>query len=78
MNGRKRYIQEAMTWAVIILRMVIGAVVMKTGFDLAAGKIFGDVSMSSDPVTPLFIIILGVYFCFSGLLRKLFGNSWTV
>lgn len=77
MDRRQQYLKETTAWLVIILRMIIGAVVMKTGFDLAAGKLHGSVSMSTDPITPLFIIILGVYFCFSGLLKKLFDHSGT-
>jgi hypothetical protein len=68
-------IKQLGLWLVIGLRMVIGLVVMKTGYDLAAGKLhYGDTFLN-DPITPLFLIIVGAYFCFSSLFRRLLSNN---
>ena len=74
MKKDNRITREIGGWLLIILQMAVGAVVMKTGFDLGAGNLNPSVSMSTDPITPLFIILLGAYFCFSGVLRKLLGK----
>lgn len=69
------YLKQIVSFFVIILQMVLGAVVIHTGYKLATGDLYPGSSMNSDPITPLFIIILGVYFCFAGLLRKFFGDK---
>lgn len=75
MEKIRLYLKQFFSYFIILLQMLLGAVVIKTGYDLAAGNLYQGSSMSSDPITPLFIIILGVYFCFSGLLRKIFGDK---
>lgn len=68
-------IKQLGTWLVIGLRMVLGVVVMKTGYDLAAGKLHYGETFFNDPITPLFIIILGAYFTFSSLFRRLLSDD---
>lgn len=62
-------------WILVVLRLVVGLTVMKTGYDLAVGSLYADRSIETDPLTPLFIIVLGAYFAFSSLLRRLFPEE---
>ncbi|WP_028585290.1 hypothetical protein [Desulfogranum mediterraneum] len=75
MNNHSSLIQRIGLWLVIGLRMIVGLVVMKAGYDLAAGRLRYDISLENDPITPLFIILMGAYFCFSSLFRWLFSDS---
>ncbi len=68
-------IKQLGTLLVIGLRMVLGLVVMKTGYDMAAGNLHYGETFVNDPITPLFIIILGAYFAFSSLFRHLLSND---
>jgi hypothetical protein len=56
-------------WILFGLRMVVGCVILKTGYDLASGNLPGTASFSSDPITPVFIILLGCYTLLSSLLH---------
>ncbi len=61
-------------WIFLLLQMGIGCLVIKTGYDLAIGNLPGMNSFSTDPITPLFLLVLGCYFLFSGILRRHFPN----
>ena len=75
MKKNTSLIKRLGTWLVIGLRTVLGLVVMKTGYDLAAGNLHYGETFGNDPITPLFIIIVGAYFTFSSLLRHLLDNN---
>ncbi|MBM9515066.1 hypothetical protein [Desulfogranum marinum] len=68
-------IKQLGMWLVIGLRLALGLVVMKTGYDLAAGKLHYGQAFLDDPITPLFIIIVGAYFSFSSLFGLLFSKK---
>ncbi len=61
-------------WIFLLLQMGIGCLVIKTGYDLAIGNLPGMASFTTDPVTPLFLLVLGCNFLFSGILRQLPPN----
>ncbi len=66
----KHYLHIIIKWVTVILQMTIGCVVIKTGYELACGDLPGGNSFSDDPITPIFIILLGCYFLFSSLFRR--------
>jgi TctA family transporter len=62
------------TWTITLCRVVIGLVVIKTGFDFFRGG--GTFSFQqTDTVTGIFVIIIGVYFVFSGISNRLSDRS---
>jgi hypothetical protein len=63
-----------LAWTIALCRVVIGLVVIKTGFDFARGG--GAFSFQqTDTVTGIFIMIIGVYFVYSSLSKRLFERS---
>jgi hypothetical protein len=65
----RNYLYFLKKWLFISLRIGIGLVVIKTGYDLASGNIAGKNSFSSDPITPVFLILLGLYIVFISLIK---------
>lgn len=68
------FLKLAGTWIVVILQMVIGLTVIKTGLDLAAGKLFY-YSNHDTTVTAVFVILVGVFFLFTSFLRLVAGQQ---
>ena len=65
----KNYLELMKKSLLFALRVIIGCAFIKTGYDLANGSLPGLASFQSDPITPMFIILLGCYTLFSSILR---------
>jgi hypothetical protein len=71
---KKLIFKFILAWAITLCRVVIGLVVIKTGFDYSRGD--GTFSLQqTDTVTGIFVIIIGVYFIFSSISKRLFEQS---
>jgi TctA family transporter len=75
MEMKKKLIFKCiLAWAITLCRVVIGLVVIKTGFDFSRGG--GTFSFQqTDTVTGIFVIIIGVYFVFSSISSRLVDQS---
>jgi hypothetical protein len=59
------------TWFVTILRVLVGALVMKTGADLIQGKyIFIGFSSFEPFLTGMFLILIGIHIIFSSTIGR--------
>ena len=62
------------TWIVILCRIGVGLLVMKTGFDFMRGyDLFA--YRDNDGITGIFIMIIGAYIAFSSLFHGLFEQT---
>jgi TctA family transporter len=63
-----------LAWTITLCRVVIGLVVIKTGFDFSRGG--GAFSFQqTDTATGIFIMIIGVYFVYSSISKRLVERS---
>ena len=67
----KIYAREMLDWLILLLRFCIGLAIMHTGWKLMRGDMYYGISLSDDPITPIFLLLVGAYCAFSGLLAKL-------
>jgi hypothetical protein len=66
-------IKRIFAWAIKLCKIVIGVVVIKTGFDFAGGS--GPFAyQEGDIITGVFVIIIGAYFILSSLFPSLFDR----
>jgi hypothetical protein len=63
------------SWIVTICRVLIGVLVMKTGFSLVmrTGSFYAWPHDSH--ITGIFVMIIGAYFIFSSLYHQIFDNK---
>ncbi len=67
-------VKKILSLTLMLFRIVIGLVVIKTGFDFASGGgVFA--YQETDGLTGIFVIIIGVYFIFSSLFGRAFDQS---
>ena len=71
----KPIIKRIFLWIITGCRVLIGLVVMKTGFDVIRGKGAFAYWKIDDGITGIFFIILGVYIDFSSLSHQVFDQS---
>ena len=71
----KPIIKHIFVWTITFCRVLIGLVVMKTGFDFTKGSGAFAYKEATDGVTGIFVMIIGAYFVFSSLSRALFDRS---
>ena len=70
----KMTIKQILEWLTTLCRIVVGLVVIKTGFDYTSGT--GSFAyQETDGIRGIFAIIVGTYFVFSSLFRRLFDQS---
>lgn len=62
------------TWIVVILQMIIGLIVIKTGLELAAGKMYFT-STHDTTLTGIFVTLVGAFFLFTSFLRLMGGQN---
>jgi len=62
-------------WIITLCRIVVGLVVIKTGFDLTRGSGTFACQETDDGIMGVFVMIIGAYFVFSSLFRDLFERS---
>ncbi|MCP4339889.1 MAG: hypothetical protein GY799_13610 [Desulfobulbaceae bacterium] len=67
-------IKQLLRLTLIFLRIMIGLVVIKTGFDFASGS-GAFAYQETDGLTGIFVIIIGLYFVFSSLFGRPFDQS---
>ena len=70
----KSIMKRIFQWIMTLCRVVIGVVVIKTGFDFSRGS-GAFAYREPDVITGIFVMILGAYFVFSSFSRDLFGRS---
>lgn len=68
MRDLPKKLKQAGTWIVVILQMMIGLIVLKTGLDLAAGKMYFT-SNHDTTLTGIFVTLVGAFFLFTSFLR---------
>ena len=66
--------KQIFAWIITFCRLAVGFVVMKTGFDFTRGS-GAFAYQETDGVTGIFVIIIGAYFAFSSLFRRVFEHS---
>jgi len=67
-------IKQIFAWIITLCRVAVGFVVIKTGCDFTSGS--GTFAyQETDGITGIFVIIIGAYFVFSSLFRRLFDQS---
>ena len=67
-------IKRIVAWIITLIRIVLGLVVIKTGYDYASGNgVFA--YREADALTGVFIMILGAYFVQSSLARHFSNQS---
>jgi len=71
----KSRIEQAVSWLFTICRIVVGIVVIKTGFDLASGAGYFAFYTSDNIMTGVFVMVIGVYFVFSSITRQFFEDE---
>jgi len=71
----KSTIKLIFLWIITVCRVLIGLVVIKTGFDFARGQGVFAYQKTDDGITGIFVMIIGAYFVFSSLSRCLFDQS---
>ncbi len=58
------------SWLLIVLRVLIGVLIMKTGADLIQGNYpFNESSVHEPLITGLFIILVGIHIIFASTLN---------
>lgn len=70
----KSIIKCIFAWIITLCRIVLGLVVIKTGFDFTLGR-GAFAYQQADAITGIFVIIIGAYFVFSSLFSRLFERS---
>ena len=72
MTKKTSKIKQIISWFFILCRILIGLLVMKTGFDLARGTLPFYYNHDDNFFMGVFIMIIGTYIIFSSLFRQLF------
>jgi hypothetical protein len=67
-------IKQTLIWLVILCRIAVGLVVIRTGFDFTSGS-GAFAYQETDVITGIFVILIGLYFIFSSLFGRLFDQS---
>ena len=59
------------SWLLILLRVLAGVLIMKTGADLIQGEYpFTESSVHEPVITGLFVILVGIHIIFSSTLNR--------
>jgi hypothetical protein len=69
----KAIIKRIFAWAIKLCKIVIGVVVIKTGFDFAGGS-GAFAYQEGDFITGVFVMIIGAYFVLSTLFPGFFDR----
>jgi len=62
-------------WIITLCRILVGLVVIKTGFDFIRGSSAFAYQKTDDGILGVFVMIIGAYIVFSSLFRDLFERS---
>ena len=68
-------IKQIVSCFFILCRILIGLLVMKTGFDLATGTLPFYYNHGNNFLMGIFIMIIGGYIIFSSLFRQIFDDE---
>lgn len=71
----KSTITFIVTWILILCRVAVGLVVIKTGFDYTRGTGVFAYLAERDGITGVFVMVIGAYIIFASLFRGLFDQS---
>jgi len=71
----KSRIEQVVAWVFTICRILVGVLVIKTGFDLASGAGSFAFYTSDNIMTGVFVMVIGIYFVFSSLTRHFFEDD---
>ena len=75
MAKNKSRIDQAVSWVFTLLRIVVGVVVIKTGYDLARGAGTFAYYQSDNILTGVFVMTIGIYFVLSSIRRQFFEDE---
>jgi TRAP-type C4-dicarboxylate transport system permease small subunit len=71
----KSKIEQVVSWVFTLCRILVGILVIKTGFDLASGAGSFAFHKSDNIMTGVFVMIIGIYFVFSSINRQFFEDE---
>lgn len=75
MTKNKLGTAQVVSWVITLCRILIGALVIKTGFDLASGTGAFAYNQSDNIMTGVFVMSIGIYFVFSSISRQFFKDK---
>ena len=75
MAKNKSRIDQAVAWIFTLCRIGVGALVIKTGYDLARGVGSFSYYQSDNIMTGVFVMTIGAYFVLSSIRRQFFADE---
>lgn len=70
MAKNKSRIEQVVSWFFTLCRILVGIVVIKTGFDLASGAGSFAYNKSDNIMTGVFVMSIGIYVVFASIFRQ--------
>ena len=71
----KSIFKNIFSWAITLCRVVLGLLVIKTGFDFSRGSGAFAFMEVDDGITGIFVMLIGLYFVFSSLFGAVGDSS---